>query len=346
MSKKAIGVHGSSALSYTDHITPLCQILDIPLLVTDPWIFELTELYYPKMHLIYESPSNYDLSPHLKDYDAFVTVSHFKKFQGGYLMGDYLVRSEAKSIYSLHGNSDKKRDLFWVEQCLEEDIVLLYGEFFRDFIKEKGVYHRLSHPILCGNYRLEFYKNHKEFFQKKISPHLFKDSNRMSILYAPTWSSPNKKSEWRVDYSSYLSIHSQILNTIPSNFQIYVKTHPFMEQLYPKEMTEIRQCYEKNPQVKFIEDCPLIYPLLEHIDVYLGDYSSIGYDFLYFDRPLLFLNDGHRDLDLCGTKVTPDKIYHALEKEDTKSEIRKKTYSYSFTHIPLSQLKREVEAFL
>ena len=40
---------------------------------------------------------------------------------------------------------------------------------------------------------------------------------------------------------------------------------------------------------------PYIYPLLEFCDIYLGDCSSVGYDFLHLNRPMYFLNPHNRD---------------------------------------------------
>ncbi len=46
----------------------------------------------------------------------------------------------------------------------------------------------------------------------------------------------------------------------------------------------------KHKNVVLIEDFPLVYPLLAATDIYLGDVSSIGYDFLMFNRPMFLSN--------------------------------------------------------
>ncbi len=360
MNKKVVGVLGGSAISFIDHLVPLCQILDIPLLCTDPWVFELIELYYPPMSLSLVSPQDYCLDSFLKDVDALVFVFHYKKCEGGYLIGDYILHSSAKSIYALHGNSDKKRNIFWVERSANEDIVLFYGDFMIDFHKEKGVYDRIPHPVICGNYRLEYYKENQSFFQKKIAPLLFPKNGKKTILYAPTWTSPDIKSEWRTDYSSFFEASHFVLDKIPEDLQIYVKTHPYHLQLYPEESARIREKYSGCQHIRFIDDLPLIYPLLEEVDIYLGDYSSIGYDFLTYNRPLFFLNAERRGRDdkgvflyNCGVPIEPENfphLYSTIEKHLKDDEefraIREKTYKYAFAKKTLKDLKNEIAAFL
>jgi hypothetical protein len=74
--------------------------------------------------------------------------------------------------------------------------------------------------------------------------------------------------------------------------------------------------------------------------------SSVGYDFLAFDKPMFFLNKQRRDprtdrglyLFRCGTEVKPDAyplFYQILDKylpndKELFSDVRKATYRYTF----------------
>ena len=96
----------------------------------------------------------------------------------------------------------------------------------------------------------------------------------------------------------------------------------------------------------FLKDFPLVYPLLAHTDIYLGDMSSIGYDFLPFNKPMFFLNKQKRDpktdrglyLFRCGVDIKPDAyplIYKFIETrleddQENFSAIRKEVYDYTF----------------
>ena len=70
--------------------------------------------------------------------------------------------------------------------------------------------------------------------------------------------------------------------------------------------------------------------------------SSIGYDFLTFDRPMILLNTRRRDLKSdkgltlhrCGTSLLPEELESIEPKfEDGKSALRKELYRYTFADI-------------
>ena len=64
---------------------------------------------------------------------------------------------------------------------------------------------------------------------------------------------------------------------------------------------------------------PLCYPFLDLADAYVGDMSSLAYDFLAYDRPMFFTNAtagsatdaAESRLFDCGTVIPPER-YDAL----------------------------------
>jgi teichoic acid glycerol-phosphate primase len=96
--------------------------------------------------------------------------------------------------------------------------------------------------------------------------------------------------------------------------------------------------------VLFLDDFPPVYPLLALSDAYLGDFSSIGYDFLRFDRPMYFFNpsktaletDRGRFLHRCGLEIPPQENafdFIARTWEQNRSHfapIRQQIYAYAF----------------
>lgn len=94
-------------------------------------------------------------------------------------------------------------------------------------------------------------------------------------------------------------------------------------------------------------------------DIYLGDRSSIGYDFLAFDRPMFFMNQLKRDaktdrnlfLFRCGVEIMPEqysKLFQLLEKhlpvdKERYGTIRSEVYHYTFgDEIPFDELKKSI----
>ena len=119
--------------------------------------------------------------------------------------------------------------------------------------------------------------------------------------------------------------------------------------------------HQMDERICFIVDFPPIYPLLKAADLYIGDFSSIGYDFLSFNKPMFFLNQTRRDvkkdpglfLYQCGIEITPDfyeKIYEIIQKELSQdqalfSDIRKKIDEYTFTPLITKEtLKKTIES--
>jgi len=93
--------------------------------------------------------------------------------------------------------------------------------------------------------------------------------------------------------------------------------------------------YENRSDVVLLENFPPIYPLIEKCDLYIGDYSSIGYDFLALDKPLYFLNPSSSPLRSCGLEL-PNRGAHQFLidtlEANTKdySTQRKNIYYYAF----------------
>jgi hypothetical protein len=356
--KKGIGINTNSTITFIDHLVPLCQIMGIPLMSTSPWIYELIQLYYPEMPLIYDEGEDHSLNQVLEGYEVLFYVDHYRKHDGSFQFGEHFYQGPARSVCGLHGNSDKKRNLYWIERFTDEDVSLVYGQHMLDFLEEKNVLHRLKNCIVTGNYRREYYHQHKEFFDRQMKHFLFPKNGKKTLLYAPTWTHPCKKWAWRADYSNFFEEYPFILDEIPQDFQVLVKLHPLLVHIYPDRVEEIKARYEGREEISFISELPLIYPLLEGVDCYLGDYSSVGYDFLSFNRPLFFLESAGRRpqtdkgvyLHQCGVQISRkdlSQFYSIIRKKldkDPFSEIRMETDRYAFgERKSLSTLRKEIE---
>lgn len=109
-----------------------------------------------------------------------------------------------------------------------------------------------------------------------ISADIFKSKNlgRKVIFYCPTFregmQNPIKKSEemlYLID--KYLS---------KNDLSLYIKLHPWVKDI-PLSQIE---------NIKIIESESDIYPLLPYADILITDYSSIYFDFLLLDKPIIF----------------------------------------------------------
>jgi hypothetical protein len=170
------------------------------------------------------------------------------------------------------------------------------------------------------------------------------------------------------------------LQQVPSDYNLIVKPHPQLLQVDPARFWAILGKYEKKPNVLFLLDFPLIYPLLSISDLYLGDLSSIGYDFLAFNldpavqddkavqdfagsrfnRPMFFLNHQKRTyppdrgvfLFQCGTVIEPEEypfLFQKIEQSlpsDKKlfAAKRQEIYTYTFgENRSFSEIKKQLK---
>jgi CDP-glycerol glycerophosphotransferase (TagB/SpsB family) len=160
-----------------------------------------------------------------------------------------------------------------------------------------------------------------------IYSHVLKSKNlgRKIIFYCPTFrdgmKNPIKENQKMLFFiDRYLA---------KNNMSLYIKLHPWIKD------TQL----SKIENVKIVESESDIYPLLPHVDILITDYSSIYFDFLLLDKPIIFfaydienykLND--RSLLLDYDQYTPGKKVFSLKylirvileqlKEDSYIEAR------------------------
>lgn len=297
-----IGVVEGPRTSFLDHLIPLCHLLQIPLYCEDAYVRAAAEIYYPPVELVETLEGASTL---------FYVEPSKSKFPG------------KRSVCGFHGNSDKNRNSYWIERYADEDVVLVYGDFFLDFFREKGVYERLKKVVRTGNYRYAFFQENASFFSRWQ----FGNPQKRRLLYAPTWTFTDKKSTY---YSAVFEEIEDVLKEIPREFQVIVKLHPYMHRLYPDQVTALQERFSQQEEVVFLEEIPLIYPLLSQVDFYLGDFSSVGYDFLAFNRPLFFLQPQRVAFGRVIEKEERKNLFSILDEKDHFETQRKRQYHYAF----------------
>lgn len=178
----------------------------------------------------------------------------------------------------------------------------------------------------CGYPRNDIFCQEEEkldflFCDKDILKTILKNKDKKIILYAPTHRENNNSIALNFD-----SLNEKLkqLNTI-----FIVKLHPFILEFYSK-------IEEKNYSHIFFHNVyGDIYPLLKYIDILVSDYSSVVYDFLLLNKPIIFyiydINEYTKNVSLLfnfdeyspGIKVSSeDELIESFFKEDTYKEKR------------------------
>jgi CDP-Glycerol:Poly(glycerophosphate) glycerophosphotransferase len=338
--KKGIGVNPQSQIHYIDHLAVICILMNIPLLFIDETDYSLGKKYYPGLHCLkvdYESlypeflVENFDVLFFSDLWDRSKFHEKFGPFEKKY-------NKTMRHVHCPHGFSDKA---FYLEKCILEDIALLYGQNMLDMLKNTGIFQHLPYHVITGNYRYTYFKQCRSFFDEIVKTEILNKfyAKKPVILYAPTWLDVEES-------TTFFDAHQYLLQNLPADYNMIVKLHPRLELDDTAKYYQIIGKYEDKPNILFLKDFPLIYPLLAYTDIYIGDTSSVGYDFLSFNRPMFFLNkqkiDSQTDrrgfLFRCGTEIMPEEyseLYKILEKklpEDQEqfSKIRSDVYNYTF----------------
>lgn len=345
---KGVGLNPNTHIHLTDHLAPLCVLLDIPLLLTDEKHEADVHSLYPGIKTILAEWE--EINPHylIENFDLFFQSEPWDRvrFYNLFRPLEQMYHKNVRNVHCPHGFSDKR---FWLKQCAYEDITLVYGAHMLDMFKEEGVFSDLNIYVRTGNYRYFYYRQHQAFFDELINQKIFSQfsQKRPVILYAPTCRDQEET-------TSFFDANP-IFENLPSDYNLVVKIHPQLEDTDAPRLYRLMGQYENKGQILFVKDLPLVYPILAKSDIYIGDMSSIGYDFLAFNRPMFFLNqiekgtqaDRHLYLYRCGVEIKPDQyssIYEViashLKQEAQWKKIREQVYHYTFGEdVPPQELK-------
>jgi len=329
--------------TYLDHLAPVSHFMEMPLLVTEEQTYESALRFYPFVNIVKK-----DLSELSIDFfcDNFDVIFESGKFWAAELKPLFSLfrKKEIRFVFCPHGNSDKGHSL---KKHVPQDVSLFYGSHMFDLLQKTGALSYIDSPVRTGNYRLLFYKKFKSFYDE-LSQKLIKNGlnpYKKTVLYAPTWQDGENP-------SSFFTATTLLIDRLKEKFNLIIKIHPFLEEFHPANTYKIVSAYENTEGVLFLKNYPAIYSLLDLCDLYIGDYSSIGYDFLAFDKPLYFLpgsKGGISALHGCGMILENlEKASSFIETtlEDNlrdKRARRKEVYDYAFgEEKDLLELKEEI----
>lgn len=342
---------------FIDHLAPLCSMLDAPIISSNPHTKLFYQKYYPRVHIVLKK---WDFTYLMQNYQSVIYSFNpdppFKE----------LIRSIRKKypntpglnfpfsfIYHFHGCSDKGYHSKWVDpkgHFKEIDLLLLYGERMEQILKDKNLYDLPKQIENIGNYRLAYYKEHQSFYDDLVELEVFSKFKRKKpiLFYAPTWE----------DQEGSTSFHLMDDNTVKElthDFNVLIKLHPNMTYSEDRRVTKKIERLKQIKNLLVLPFYPLVYPLLNRIDLYLGDHSSVGYDVLPFEKPMFFLNPQERSsvdpgalLLQCGEVLSKKDLYklsevatRALNHAPYLSKIRAlKTYAFGCNHTYLdTQIK-------
>lgn len=337
--------------THLDHIGVLCDLLGAPLFVTEDDSVAAANAFYPTLEIIKTDFATITSPRFLDEYDALIYTSNIWAYET-YIYARQFYQKPTRVIYCPHGNSDKGWALDLNYSYPYHDIELYYGDHMFDLLKSIRATQPSDQMTRLGNFRYAYYKQNKARQDALVEEHVFSklEQKERTILYAPTWYTDECP-------TSFFDACAKMVDHIPENCNLVIKVHPFLKNTHPGQTVHELEKHQGKRNVLFLEDFPLIYPLLNRCDIYVGDFSSIGYDFLTFDRPLFFFDPFEKEgiktrshyLHQCGMTIPSSAdVFPFIEKhhdqnQDEFSAKRKELYTYTFgDEVPLGTLNEHL----
>jgi len=334
-------------IHHLDHLVVICHILHIPIVTDEESAYQSLLRYYPQVQPIYILEHQYILNYLADHYDMlFVSAANYRRDLTPIF--DMMFCKSMRFCYCPHGNSDKPMTQFSLQ-----NLSLIYGGQMEERLSKTGIIQQLDGYVRTGNYRFPFYWKYQAFYDAITEKEVFAkfEKKQTTLLYAPTWQDMEHS-------SSLFDVGSHIIDQLPSHYNLIVKLHPWLQHYQAGYVHLMQERYQNRPNIVILSLFPLVLPLLKRTDIYLGDLSSVGYDFLYFNRPMFFFDPKQRErsrkdatqLYACGTLI-PEVAYHNiyrfiehnLETQDQYKDRREQIYLYTFGRDrDFSEIRKEI----
>ncbi len=323
---------------YLDHLAPLASLLNVPLVVTDEEMERLAREFYPDLKLLFVSERDY-AEELVSRFDLLITCLPKPLLDKLLFFASASCNKKIVSIFVPHGQSDKGTGglaLPYFEGLRDEQALLVYGPRMIRLLQKKEVLGEDSLFTSVGHYRKLYFDRHRHFYQKlldekigcRLKPAPF------SLLYAPTWRDHERG-------SSAPEALEQMLRQLPEGMNLLVQLHPNLHLQMGPRLAALAALYEEDERRLILEPFPAIYPLCSWASHYVGDTSSIGYDFLARGAPLFFLipPGGPTHLMQAGKTLSRGeygKIFTQIlsSHDDPHGPIRERLYREAFAPLP------------
>lgn len=234
----------------------------------------------------------------LDAYDLVVTPTHLR---------DHEITSRGHAVQIFHGMSDKpftyERDFSDYRLCLAA------GARQRDRLLANPA-NRRARIELVG---------YPKFDHIVAAPPLF-DDRRPAVVYAPTWRKGGLSS---IDT---LLGDARAIDAITADYNLIVKPHPNLFDaerpgFEPRIVQALAALERERPAVRVLRSGNVM-PWFAQADLFVGDISASCYEWLYFDRPMVFLNPQPGVMRASDEPGSPTRLWRCGEVCDTAGALK------------------------
>ncbi len=230
-------------------------------------------IWYVNPKIIQDYP--YKNEPYTSSISELITFQSDAIFVPGNEVPHYL---RGVKVQVFHGFAGEKKGHFRIRHYF--DLYLTQGPFFtKKFIELKNKYKNFE-VIETGWPKLDVYGTDKDKYEKEKQNLLLQNNATKVLLYAPTFSP-------KLTSAPYLIEQIKSLATQHPDYLILLKFHPLMAENWIEAYQKLAQ---ELPNIIFKTEKNIIKYLLIS-DLMISDTSSVIYEFLLLDKPVVTFNN-------------------------------------------------------
>jgi CDP-ribitol ribitolphosphotransferase len=235
-------------------------------------------------------------------------------------------------VQIFHGLAGEKKGHFRIRHYF--DLYLTQGPYFTERFNKLKSIHKDFDVIETGWPKLDIYGTDKAAFEQERKELLQKYNAKKILLYAPTFSPKLTSAPFLVEQIKSLSENKEYL--------ILLKFHPLMDESWIQIYTDLAN---EIPNIIFETEKNIIKFLLIS-DVLISDTSSVIYEFLLLDKPVITFNNISDNI-LWQNSSDYNELIPLVEKnlnEDPYSKERKFIFENYHPYNDGKSAKRMVDA--
>lgn len=185
-----------------------------------------------------------------------------------------------KSIQLWHGITIETLGVLANYKALKYDIVLSTSQFVSDYSFSKiYLYDKIVH---CGYPRNDvLYNDDIELINVDLELlETMQNDGFKYVVYMPT----HRPLSFADNPINYVELNEFGKN---NNIKFIIKMHPFVAEQIRDDLSLYQDTYDFTNLILYPSFMD-VYPILKYCDILISDYSSVYFDFLYVNKPILF----------------------------------------------------------
>jgi hypothetical protein len=211
-------------------------------------------------------------------------------------------------VQIFHGLAGEKKGHFRIRKYF--DLYLTQGPYFTNRFNDLAAKYKDFDVIETGWPKLDQLFNEREKYNTEKEDLLNKHNAKRLVLYAPTFSP---------SLTSAVQLKDEFFKLVNDENLLLIKFHDLMDK---NIIEDYKQACENFKNVEIVNDNNIIKYLIL-ADIMISDTSSVVYEFLLLDKPVITLNSSSKNIkwkDIHSATDLLPAFNSAIENDDMKAE--------------------------